>query len=138
MSPAPRSAAYDELKWLITKYKQYLPMWTFPILPLAIAAVFQTLAWFSGPVFFKNLTLLPRILLLWLLAMGEYSFMSPTMNAGVEVLGLSEPFLVVIYQVVTLIVFTLIDIFVFKKPFTMKYVVSFMLLAAAVYVAYMW
>ncbi len=132
------SAAYDQLKWLITSYNKFLPTWTFPFLPLGIAAVFQTLAWLSGPILFKNFSLFPRILILWGMALGEYTAMSPTMNAAVEILGMSEPLLVVIYQVMTLIVFMVVDMFIFKKPFGLKYLVSFILLSLAVYVAYMW
>jgi len=132
------SAAFGQLNWYITTYAKVLPMWTFPFLPLGVAAFAQTLAWLSGPIFFRNLTLLPRILVLWGIALFEYLPMSVTMNSGVEVLGMSEPLLVVVYQVMTLIVFMIVDLFVFKKPFATKYIVSFVLLSLAVYVAYMW
>lgn len=135
---AAHSAAYGQLKALSDIYRRYLPLWTFPFLPLAVAAVFQSLAWMSGPIFFGGLSLAPRLLVLWFLALGEYVFMSTSMNAGVEVFGMQEPLLVVIYQVMTLVVFMLIDIFVFRKRFRMKYAVSFVILAMAVYVAYMW
>ena len=133
-----QTAATQQLTNLMNLYRTYLPGWTFPFMPLGIAAAFQSIAWMAGPIFFKNLSLIPRILVLWLFAAGEYTFMSPTMNAGVEVLKMSEPLLVTVYQVMTLVVFMLMDIFVFKKPFQLKYVVSFALLGLAVYVAYMW
>jgi uncharacterized protein (DUF486 family) len=131
------TAATQQLKVLLDYYSSILPTWTFPILPLTIAAVFQSMAWMSGPIFLKNLSLWPRILVLWLFAAGEYSFMSPTMNAGVEILNMHEPFLVTMYQIVTLVVFIFMDVFVFKRPFEIKYYVCFALLAAAAYVAYM-
>ncbi len=131
------SAATKELKKLLDIYLGIFPKWTFPIFPLIIAASFQSMAWMSGPIFLKNLSLFPRIMVLWLFAAGEYSFMSPTMNAGVEILGMHEPFLVTIYQIVTLLVFIFIDIFIFKRPFEFKYYICFALLAAAAYVAYM-
>lgn len=134
----PPSAALPELKALLGVYGRFLPMWSFPFLPLAAAALFQSLAWMSGPIFLPGLTLIPRISVLLLFACGEYIFMSPTMNAGVEVLGMSEPHLVVTYQVLTLVVFMLVNIFVFRKKFEFKYVISFVLLAMAVYVAYAW
>lgn len=132
------TAATHQLKYLITAYQKFLPLWTFPFLPLGIAAAFQSIAWMAGPIFFQNFSLIPRILILWLFAAGEYTFMSPTMNAGVEVLGMSEPLLVTIYQVMTLVIFMLMNIFIFKKPFPLKYAISFLLLALAVYIAYMW
>lgn len=132
------TAATPQLAALVKYYSKFFPLWTFPFLPLGIAAIFQSFAWMAGPIFLKNLTLLPRVLVLWLFALGEYSFMSPTMNAGVEVLNMSEPLLVVIYQVMTLFIFMLIDVFIFRKPFKTKYLVSFTLISLAVYIAYMW
>lgn len=129
--------ATNQLKFLLDTYFSIFPKWTFPYLPLAVAAAFQSFAWMSGPIFLNTLSLLPRILVLWLFAFGEYTFMSPTMNAGVEVLGWEEPFLVVIYQVMTLVVFMLIDIFIFRKKFRPKYVIAFALLVMAVFVAYL-
>jgi len=130
------TAATQQLQWLVSAYNSFFPSWTFPYLPLAVAAAFQSFAWLSGPIFLNGLSLIPRIFVLWLFAFGEYTFMSPTMNAGVEVLKMTEPLLVVIYQVMTLVVFMIIDVFVFRKPFPLKYVLSFALLVAAVFVAY--
>jgi uncharacterized protein (DUF486 family) len=131
------TAATKQLAALLAAYLSIFPKWTFPYLPLGVAAIFQSFAWMSGPIFLNSLTLIPRILVLWLLAFGEYTFMSPTMNAGVEVIGWEEPFLVVIYQVMTLVVFMFINIFIFQKPFHVKYLISFILLSLAVFVAYM-
>ena len=130
------TAATKQLSQLLAIYFSIFPRWTFPVLPLMIAAVFQSIAWMSGPIFLGHLTLLPRILVLWLFAAGEYTFMSPTMNAGVEIMGMREPFLVTMYQIVTLIVFIFVDIFIFKRPFEKKYYLCFSLLAMATYVAF--
>jgi uncharacterized protein (DUF486 family) len=132
------SAAYNQLVGLIDFYKKFLPISTFPYIPLLLAAGFQSMAWMAGPIYLENLKLIPRVAFLLLFAVGEYSFMSPTMNAAVEVLKMAEPYLVVIYQVITLIVFMFMNVFVFKKPFQKKYVISSLLLAGAVYVAYMY
>jgi uncharacterized protein (DUF486 family) len=131
------SAAYNQLLSLINFYKKILPISTFPYIPLIMAAGFQSMAWMSGPIFLENLSLIPRVAFLLMFAVGEYSFMSPTMNASVEILNMAEPYLVIIYQVITLMVFIFMNIFVFKKPFELKYLVSTVLLVAAVYVAYM-
>ncbi len=131
------SAAYEQYKSGLEHYFKVMPSWTFPILPLIIAAAFQVFAWFGGTML-SNLTAAPRVLALWGFALGEYSFMSPAMNAAKEVLGMSESLLVVLYQVVTLVVFTIINTTIFNNPFEMKYIVSYILLSAAVYVAYMW
>lgn len=130
------TVATKQLSQLLHFYFTLFPKWTFPILPLTIAAIFQSMAWMSGPIFLGQYTLLPRILLLWLFAAGEYTFMSPTMNAGVEVLGMHESFLVTIYQIVTLFVFIIVDIYIFKRNFEFKYYICFTLLAIVAYIAY--
>jgi uncharacterized protein (DUF486 family) len=131
------SAATPELTTLVNLYQKVFPISTFPWIPLCVAAAFQVFAWFGGR-FLGGLTLLPRILVLWLFAFGEYAIMSPAMNASVELLKMTEPLLVVIYQVLTLVVFTVINTVVFKNPFRAKYIVSYIFLTLAVYVAYMW
>jgi uncharacterized protein len=131
------TASTSQLRSLLKLYQKAFPLWTFPLIPLFVAAVFQSMAWLSGPIFLSNLTLMPRIMVLWLFALGEYMFMSPSMNAAVEVLGMSEALLVVIYQVMTLVVFIFMNIFVFRKPMHYKYIISFVFLTFAVYIAYM-
>lgn len=137
MQSIMQSAATPELTTLVNAYTKFFPISTFPWIPLCCAAVFQVFAWFGGR-FLGGLTLLPRILVLWLFAFGEYAIMSPSMNASVELFKMTEPFLVVIYQVLTLVVFTIINTLVFKNPFQFKYIVSYIFLSLAVYVAYMW
>jgi uncharacterized protein (DUF486 family) len=64
--------------------------------------------------------------------------MMPAMNAGIELLNMREAYLVVIYQVITIIVFINVDLFIFKKPFHIKYLISFIFLILAVMVVYLW
>jgi uncharacterized protein len=129
------SAAYDQLKTLVRLYSKVLPLWTFPWIPFVFAAFFQTMAWFGGR-FLVGYTLGPRILILWAIAFFEYCFMSTAMNASVEVLKNRETQLIVIYQVVTLVVFMIVNRFIFKNPFTWRHLLAYVLLAAAVYFAY--
>ena len=86
-----------------------------------IAAFFQCLAWMSGPNLFYNYSLLPRLGIMWLFAGGEYLFMMPAMNASIEVLNKHEPLLVVIYQVITLVMFIFVNVFIFKKGFQFRF-----------------
>lgn len=132
------TASTEQLKKLMDIYKGLFPLWTFPYIPFIIAASFQVLAWVGGSTILSGLSLIPRIAVLWLFAGMEYLFMSPAINAGVEVLGQSESFLVVIYHVVTLVCFILINTFIFGRPFEFKYLVCFILLAVATYIAHMW
>lgn len=130
------SAATPQLRALLRAYARVLPRWTFPYVPFAVAAVAQVFAWFGGR-FLGGLTLGPRVLLLWLFALGEYGVMSPAMNAATELLGHSEPRLVVWYHAITLAVFMVINVLVFRNPFRWRHVLAFALLAAAVYVAHL-
>lgn len=129
------TASTKQLQYLYNIYKQILPEKTFPFLPFIIAAFFQSLAWMSGPIFLNKYTLLPRVLILLIFAAGEYLFMSPAMNMGVEILNMKESQLVVEYHVTTLIVFILVNIYLFKKNFDMKYGIAFLLSGLAVYFA---
>lgn len=136
-TPVPFTKATEQLKKIMAVYDKYLPKWSFPFFPLTVGALFQVFAWTSGSRLLGAYSLLPRILILWLFAGGEYLFMSTAMQAGIETRGLSEPIMVVVYQVITLVVFMLVNLFVYGNPFKPKYLVSFVLLAAAVYIAYM-
>jgi uncharacterized protein (DUF486 family) len=61
--------------------------------------------------------------------------MTPTMNAGVELFNMNEAELVTEYHITTLIVFILVNIFIFKKRFEIKYLYSFIFAGFAVYFA---
>jgi uncharacterized protein (DUF486 family) len=127
--------ATSQLKYLLNLYYKILPKWSFPYIPFIIAAFFQSLAWMAGPIFLNNLELKRRMFVLLMFAAVEYLFMSPTMNAGVEILGLEEPHLVIEYHITTLFVFIIVNIFLFKKGFKSKYALSFIFGGLAVYFA---
>jgi len=129
--------ATNQLSSLVRIYSKVLPINTFPWVPLTIAAFAQVFAWTSGSTLLSNYSLVPRVLLLWIFAACEYLFMSPAMNAGVEVLGMSEALLVVIYQVVTLVVFLVVNTVIYRHQFKIKYLIAFTFLAAAVYTAHL-
>ncbi len=129
------TAATPQLRKILDIYKKVLPARSFPFIPFVIAAFFQSMAWMSGPIFLNNLTLGPRMLILILFACGEYLFMSPAMNAGVEILNMKESHLVIEYHITTLVVFMLVNIFLFRKPFEMKYMWAFIFSGMAIYSA---
>lgn len=134
-SSSTRSAAYGQLSAIISYYNKILPKKSFPFIPFIIAAIFQSFAWFGGR-FLKDMTLVPRVLTLWIFALGEYLFMSPTMNASTEILNYSESALVILYQAITIMVFIVINILVYKNKLTWKHVVSFILLIIAIILTY--
>jgi uncharacterized protein (DUF486 family) len=125
----------SQLKKILNIYYKYLPKNTFPYIPFIIGGFFQSLAWVSGPLFLNNFTLLPRMLILFMFAMGEYLFMSPAMNTSIEVLGMKEAQLVIQYNITTLIVFIFVNTFLFKKNFEKKYILAFFFAGLAIYYA---
>ncbi len=127
--------ATPQLQNILNIYTKILPLKTFPFIPFIIAAFFQSLAWMSGPIFLSKYTLGPRMFILILFAAGEYLFMSPAMNAGVEIFNMTESYLVITYHIITLIVFIFINIFIFKKQFEIKYLFAFIFAGLAVYMA---
>lgn len=126
-----KTAATQQLRLLVDFYHRFLPRWAFPAVPFVLAALFQVFAWFGGR-YLAGLSLVPRVLVLWLFALGEYSFMSPAMNASQEILGVQEHVLIVMYNVATLVVFALVSIFVFKNKLTWRHLLAMLLLIGAV------
>ncbi len=129
------SASTSQLRKMLNIYNKILPSKTFPYVPFIIAAFFQSMAWVSGPIFLNSFKLAPRMLILMSFAFGEYLFMSPAMNAGVEILNMKEPQLVITYHVTTLFVFIFVNIFIFKKTFEMKYVIASICSVLSIYFA---
>lgn len=125
------SESAPQLRRLVGFYHRFLPRWAFPAAPFIIAALFQVFAWFGGR-YLVGLTLVPRVLVLWMFALGEYSFMSPAMNASQEILGMQENVLIIMYNVATLAVFAVVSTFIFKNKFTWRHAVAMALLGIAV------
>ena len=108
---------------------------------LVMSNIFMTLAWY-GHLKFKdmswgqNLGLFSIILISWGLAFFEYNFMIPANRIGYA--GNGGPFtllqLRIIQEVISLTVFTIIAIVVFKtETFTTNHVIGFGFLILAVY-----
>ena len=111
---------------------------------LTISNLFMTFAWYGHLQFkklawFSKLGLFGIILVSWGLAFFEYVFQVPANRIGFEENG--GPFslfqLKVIQEVITLTVFTLCAVFVFKTDkLGWNHVVGFALLVLAVYVIF--
>jgi uncharacterized protein (DUF486 family) len=114
------------------------------ILLLTISNLFMTFAWYGHLQFkklawFSKLGLVGVILISWGLAFFEYVFQVPANRLGFEENG--GPFslfqLKVIQEVITLTVFTLCAVFVFKSDkLGWNHLVGFALLVLAVYVIF--
>jgi len=104
------------------------------ILLLTASNIFMTFAWY-GHLKFTGMPLWKAILISWLIAFLEYCLMVPANRLG-YVGGLSGYQLKVTQEVITLIVFAIFALFYLKEPFHWRYLLSFALLIAAVYVMF--
>ena len=108
---------------------------------LVISNIFMTFAWYGHLKFaemdwFKNLPLLGVILISWGIAFFEYCFQVPANRIGFVGNGgpLSLIQLKVIQEVVSLSVFTVFTVFLFKgESFRCNHIVAFVCLILAVY-----
>lgn len=111
------------------------------ILLLVVSNVFMTLAWYGHLKFhemkwFSKLGLASVILISWGIALFEYCFQVPANRIGFKENG--GPFslveLKVIQEVLTLTIFTIFTLLVFKsETFKWNHAVGFLLLVGAVY-----
>lgn len=108
---------------------------------LVFSNIFMTLAWYGHLKFhemkwFKQLGLIAIIFISWGIALFEYCFQVPANRLGYSANG--GPFslvqLKVMQEVITLIVFTVFTLVVFKtEVFRWNHVVGFIFLILAVY-----
>jgi len=98
---------------------------------LTASNVFMTTAWYYH-LKYTGWPLWKAILLSWLIALFEYCLMVPANRIG-YIGGFNAFQLKMIQEVITLVVFSVFAILVLKEPFHSKYLLSFVLLLAAVY-----
>src|ERR1035437_1829910 len=113
------------------------------IIFLFISNTFMTFAWYGHLKFKdydwgKNLGLFAIILISWGLAFFEYTFQVPANRAGFK--GDGGPFTLVqlktIQEAITLVIFMLFSMIVFKQRFEWNHIVGFFLLVLAVFVIF--
>jgi uncharacterized protein len=113
----------------------------YTILLLVLSNTFMTVAWYGHLKLrtisrFENLSLLAIILLSWGIAFFEYSLQVPANRIGYQANG--GPFslveLKVIQEVISILVFTLFTLIVFRdEHFRMNHLIGFIFLVLAVY-----
>ncbi len=113
----------------------------YTVLLLILSNTFMTLAWYGHLKFrelkwFENLGLIAIILISWGIALFEYFFQVPANRIGYE--GNGGPFslvqLKVIQEVITLCVFTVFSLVLFKnETFRVNHIIGFVFLILAVY-----
>lgn len=108
---------------------------------LFLSNTFMTVAWYGHLKFrewkwFENAGLFSIILISWGMAFFEYCFQVPANRLGFQ--GNGGPFalveLKVIQEVITLIVFVIFSVIVFRsEPFRLNHLIGFIFLVFAVY-----
>jgi uncharacterized protein (DUF486 family) len=108
---------------------------------LIISNIFMTFAWYGhlklkDYSWFSNMSLMKIILFSWSIALFEYMAMIPANKIGF--VGNGGPFtlwqLKVIQEVITLVIFTLFTLFVFKnETLRLNHIIGFVFLVLAVY-----
>lgn len=111
------------------------------IVLLVISNIFMTLAWYGHLKFaelkwFSKLGLVSIVFISWGIALFEYAFQVPANKIGFK--GNGGPFsliqLKVIQEVITLLVFALFTLIVFKtETFKLNHLISFVCIVLAVY-----
>ena len=100
---------------------------------LTISNTFMTFAWY-GHLKFKDVTLWKVVLISWGIAFFEYCFQVPGNRLGYATFSAAQ--LKIIQEVITLLVFGIFAIFYLKEQLKWNYLVSFVLIIAAVYFAF--
>ena len=108
---------------------------------LVLSNTFMTLAWYGHLKFkemkwFESLGLISIILISWGIALFEYFFQVPANRIGFK--GNGGPFslveLKVIQEVITLVIFVIFSLVVFKnETFRLNHLIGFVFLILAVY-----
>jgi len=100
---------------------------------LLLSNLFMTTAWY-GHLKVKQLPLWQAIVGSWLIAFLEYCLMVPANRIGATVLDVGQ--LKIMQEAITLVVFVGFAVLVLREPVAAKYLVSFALIFAAVFVAF--
>jgi uncharacterized protein (DUF486 family) len=104
------------------------------VILLLLSNIFMTFAWY-GHLRHTGSALWLAILASWLIAFFEYCLQVPANRIGFE-RGIDPTRLKIIQEAITLVVFIVfVKLYFEKQPFEMKYLVSFGLIFAAVFVA---
>jgi len=113
----------------------------YTVLLLVLSNAFMTVAWYGHLKLktisrFENISLLSVILLSWGIALFEYSLQVPANRIGFSLNGgpYSLVELKVIQEVISILVFTLFTLIVFKdEHFRINHLIGFIFLVLAVY-----
>ena len=103
------------------------------IILLIVSNIFMTVAWY-GHLKYKDKPLVWVILISWSVALFEYTFQVPANRIGAQTLSLMQ--LKIMQECITLVVFTVIAYFLFDQTVKWNNLVSYALIAGAVYFSF--
>jgi len=103
------------------------------VLLLIISNTFMTVAWY-GHLKYKSAPLLATIVVSWAIAFFEYVFQVPANRIGSNYFSLTQ--LKIMQECITLVVFTVFVLLVFREPLRWNNLVSYALLIGAVAFAF--
>jgi uncharacterized protein len=100
---------------------------------LIISNTFMTVAWY-GHLKYKKVPLVATIFISWGIALFEYVFQVPANRIGSNYFSLTQ--LKIMQECITLAVFTVFALLVFREPLKWNNLVSYVLLIGAVAFAF--
>ena len=103
------------------------------IILLIVSNIFMTIAWY-GHLKYKDRPLVWVILISWSVALFEYIFQVPTNRIGAQTFSLMQ--LKIMQECITLVVFTVIAYFLFDQTVKWNNLVSYVLIAGAVFFSF--
>ena len=103
------------------------------IILLIVSNIFMTIAWY-GHLKYKDRPLVWVILISWSVALFEYIFQVPANRIGAQTFSLMQ--LKIMQECITLVVFTVIAYFLFDQTVKWNNLVSYVLIAGAVYFSF--
>jgi uncharacterized protein (DUF486 family) len=103
------------------------------IILLIVSNIFMTVAWY-GHLKYKDKPLVWMILISWSVALFEYTFQVPANRIGAQTFSLMQ--LKIMQECITLVVFTVIAYFLFDQTVKWNNLVSYVLIAGAVYFSF--
>ncbi|RYF89111.1 MAG: hypothetical protein EOO03_06805 [Chitinophagaceae bacterium] len=101
---------------------------------LTMSNIFMTIAWY-GHLKNETIPVWKAVIISWGIALFEYMLMVPANRIGYNN-GMTGFQLKMTQEVITLVVFSVFAVLYLKEPFHWKYLLSFALLLAAVYVMF--
>jgi uncharacterized protein len=106
-----------------------------PIALLTVSNIFMTIAWY-GHLKFPKVAMWVAILASWGIALFEYCFQVPANRIAYGTCGYDTVQLKTMQEVITLVVFTVFAVIVFKQQIRWNHLVGFGLIVLAVFFVY--